>query len=232
MPEFSLRHIVREPQEETPGMPAPLLLLLHGVGSNEQDLMGLAPALDPRFFVVSARAPLVLGHASYGWFHVEFTPAGPIIQPGEADASRELLLRFVRELPASYNVNPAQVYLMGFSQGCIMSLYAALTEPRLFAGVVGLSGRLLPEAIPKIAPPEQLRGLPLMIAHGLSDNVLGIEYGRAIRDHLQNLPVELTYSEYPIGHYVTPEEMREIDEWLRTRLDAPVDWRAAAEPDS
>ena len=59
--------------------PAPLLILLHGVGSNEQDLIGLAPALDPRFFVVSARAPITLGYGAYGWYHVQFLTTGYIM---------------------------------------------------------------------------------------------------------------------------------------------------------
>ena len=75
------------------------------------------------------------------------------------------------ELTRSYNVDPNRVFLMGFSQGCIMSLAAALTDPRRFAGVVGMSGRMLPGVVSKIAPPNQLAGLPIMIVHGTEDTV-------------------------------------------------------------
>jgi phospholipase/carboxylesterase len=84
---FSLVHAVHEPNE-TSAKPAPALLLLHGVGSNEQDLMGLAPMLDPRFLIVSARAPITLQYGSYGWYHVQFTDDGHIINPEEAEESR------------------------------------------------------------------------------------------------------------------------------------------------
>ena len=104
MSRFSLIHAVREPSGNARES-APLLVLLHGVGSNEQDLIGLAPALDSRFFVVSVRAPITLGHSSYGWYPVQFTPEGPIIDPDAAERSRLLILKFVDELAESYNID-------------------------------------------------------------------------------------------------------------------------------
>jgi phospholipase/carboxylesterase len=225
---FSLVHAVREPHARHQG-PAPVLLMLHGVGSNEQDLMGLAPLLDPRLFIVSARAPITLQHGSYGWYHVEFTPHGHVINPEEAEASRIRILSFVDELLDSYNVDPDRVYLMGFSQGCIMSLASALTRPRRFAGVIGMSGRLLPDILTKAAPESQLRGLPALIVHGTNDTVLSIEYGRAIRDALEKLPVDLTYREYPIGHNISNESLSDIQHWLDERLNSTEDWRITSE---
>ena len=224
---LSLVHAVREPSGNT-REPAPLLILLHGVGSNEQDLMGLAPALDSRCFVVSARAPITRSPGAYAWYSVQFTPTGQIIDPDEAEASRKLVLKFVDEVTASYNVDPGRVYLLGFSQGCIMSLAAALTQPRKFAGVVGMSGRLLPGILEKAAPPKEMAGLPIKVVHGTQDSVLRIEEGRAIQDALGKLPVDLAYREYNIGHHVSEESLNDISSWLTARLDGP-DWRAPAE---
>jgi phospholipase/carboxylesterase len=210
---FSLIHAVREPVERS-ATPPPVLILLHGVGSNEQDLMGLAPMLDPRFFVVSARAPITLQHGSYAWYHVQFTSTGHIMSPEEAEASRVLILRFIDEVASSYNVDADRLYIMGFSQGCIMSVSAALTDPIRFAGVVGMSGRLLPDILDKAAPDDKLRGLPVLIVHGTNDSVLNVEYGRAIRDALQKLPVDLTYREYAMGHHVSEESLSDIERWL------------------
>ncbi len=217
MKQLSLTHIVRQPAVPSEGRP-PLLVLLHGIGSNEQDLMGLAPSLDGRFLIASARAPITLERGAYAWFHIQFTPTGIVIQPQEADASRLLLLKFVDELVEAYGADPSRVYLMGFSQGCIISLAAALTHPEKFAGVVGMSGRLMPEIEPLIAPAEQLRGLAMIIVHGTLDQVLPVSYGRGIRDRLQTLPVDLTYREYPMPHTVSPESLRDIAAWLSTRL--------------
>lgn len=214
----SLTHLVRQPIRREESAP-PLLLLLHGVGSNETDLFTLAPEFDPRFFVVSARAPLTLGYGSYAWFHVAFTPTEFIANTDELEASRQLLTEFIPELVAAYDLDPQRVYLLGFSQGAIMSLAVALTRPELVAGVVALSGRLAPEALARRASDEALRGLPILLMHGTWDEVLPIHHGHDARDRLAGLPVELTYREYPIPHTISAESFADADAWLRARLD-------------
>jgi phospholipase/carboxylesterase len=227
MKNLSLHHVIREPLRRSAGLP-PALVLLHGVGSNEKDLLGLASALDDRFFVASVRAPIVMGPTSFGWYHVEFTPGGGyIINEAEAVASRGLVLQFVRELKESYSIDPNRVYVMGFSQGCILSLGAALKEPRSFAGVVGMSGRLLDSLLEDTAPASDLKGLPIMVVHGTQDTVIPVEHGRAIRELLSRLPVELTYREYRTAHNVTAESMSDIAGWLSEKLDSAADWRTA-----
>ncbi len=181
--------------------------------------MGLSPDLDGRFFIASARAPNTLAPGAYAWFHVEFTEAGPVINPEEAEASRAVLLRFIDELLEAYRLDPRRVYLMGFSQGAIMNLSLALTRPDKLAGVVAMSGRILPEILPSMAPPDAMTGLPILVVHGTADPVLPIHYGRAARDHLSSLPVALTYREYPMGHQVTEESLRDATTWLKQRLD-------------
>ena len=217
-PQLSLTHLTRPPREQQPGAP-PLLLLLHGVGSHEADLFPLAEELDGRFFVVSARGPNTLRPGAYAWYEVVFAPTGFVIDPRQAEESRQALLRFIDELVAAYGVDPARVYLMGFSQGAIMSLAVALTRPDKVAGVVAMSGRLLPEFRPLIAEPEALVGLPILVVHGLADQVMPIRDGREVRDTLSALPVALTYREHPMGHHVAPESLRDVAAWLRERLD-------------
>ena len=216
---LSLAHLIREPRVPAAGR-APLLLLLHGVGSHERDLFQLAPALDPRFFIVSARGPLVLAPGAFAWFHVTFTPRGPAIVAAEAEASRERLRAFLAELAVAYPVDPQRVYLLGFSQGAIMSFSVALTAPERVAGVVALSGRILPEIRPLIAPPAALAGLPFLVIHGTEDTVLPVSYGRAARDLLAGLPVALTYREYPMGHQITADSLSTVAAWLTAQLDA------------
>jgi len=218
MKSLSLVHLVREPLVEKAA--PPLLLLLHGVGSNERDLFSMAPLLDKRFLILSARAPNVLGPDSYAWFEVGFTAQGPVIDPAQAEASRKTLIAFINEAVATYGANPKQVYLMGFSQGAIMSASVALTQPGLVAGAVLMSGRILPEIQPLIAAPEKLEGLPFLVVHGTDDRVLPIQHGRASRQMLSSLPVKLTYEEYHMGHEVSRESLDDVTKWLSARLDA------------
>jgi phospholipase/carboxylesterase len=215
---LSLVHRVQEPREKVEGQP-PLLLLLHGIGSNEDDLFGLAPYLDGRFFVVSARAPLVMGPSSFGWFNIEFTPRGMVADVEQARHSHTLLLKFLDEVIEKYKVDPACVYLMGFSQGAAMSLSVALTHPEKLGGVVAMSGRFPSLMRSEMADREAFRGLPILITHGIYDPVLPIEDGRAVREKLEALPVELAYHEYPMGHEVSVESLREVSAWLKSSLD-------------
>ncbi len=216
---FSLIHLVREPLRKNPGAP-PLLLLLHGVGSHENDLFALAPRLDERFFVVSARAPITLTPSAYAWFNVKLNPAGPTINAQDAEQSRQKLLAFIDELVAAYQLDPKQVYLMGFSQGAIMGLSVALTRPDKVAGVIVMSGRVLPEVLPLLATPDALKGLPILVVHGTEDQILPVQrFARPSRDILSKLPVALTYREYPMGHQVGEESLRDIAAWLKERLE-------------
>ena len=94
----------------------PLLLLLHGVGSNEQGLLGLFSDVDPRFFVVSAQAPFPMGPEQYGWYAVDFSTGTPVINAEQADKSRLILVQFINQLAERHGINRQRVYLLGFSQ--------------------------------------------------------------------------------------------------------------------
>jgi len=200
----------------------PLLVLLHGVGSNEDDLIGLAPYVDGRFLIVSLRAPLTLGPGSFGWFAIERTATG--ISYDEADAARGQAAaeRAIEELVTVYDADPERVYLMGFSQGAIMSLGIGTSHPEKIAGAVIMSGRLLPNAAAKAAEPDRLAGLPIIVVHGTYDTVLPIESGRQINAYLKSTPVDLTYREYPMSHTVSQESLDDIAKWLTEHLDGRV----------
>lgn len=219
---LSLVHVVRQPASGADDARPPLLILLHGVGANERQMAAIAPAFDPRFLVLSVRSPIVLGPDAFGWFHVSFTPQGPVIVEDEAAAGWERIARFADEAVAAYGADPDRVYVAGFSQGGIMALTALLTAPERFAGAVGMSGRLLPEVLPHAAPPERLRDKPVLIVHGEHDQKLGVHLARWARGQLERLPLVLTYRELPMGHEITPESLGEVSEWLTARLETEV----------
>ena len=214
---FSLHHLVRQP--EIPSDKPPLLILLHGVGSHEYDLFSLAQYLDKRLLVLSARAPNTLGPSSYAWFPVEIQPDKFVIDPEKAESSRKAIIHFITEATEFYAADPGQVYLMGFSQGAIMSASVMLTKPGILAGVVAMSGRILPEIGPITAPNKELQDFPVLVVHGTRDQVIPIQNGRASNELLSGLPVNLLYKEYDMGHEISTESLADILEWLGKRLD-------------
>jgi len=215
---FSLFHQAAPPRSGLEGKP-PLLLLLHGYGANEDDLFSLAPYLDERFMIVSARAPIMLQPMSYAWFNLGFTPQGIVVNPEEVEGARRTVHKFLGEIVEAYDCDPKAVYLMGFSQGAMMSLAVALTYPGSAAGVVAMSGRVLPQALDQVADKDALTGLPIFVSHGSRDMLIPIDQGRDARARLSALPVELTYREYDMGHEISYDSLKDITEWLKERLN-------------
>ena len=215
----TLTHLMQKPRSQSAERP-PLLLLLHGLGSNEEDLFSLAPAVDERFLVVSARAPVAMSWGGFCWFNIEFGPAGIIADLEQARRSLGLLPPFIDEVVRTYSVDEKCVYLAGFSQGAMMSLALMLSRPEKIAGVVAMSGRLPEIAASVEVDREALAGMPVLLTHGIYDPVLPVQQGRAARQYLESLPVDLTYREYPMGHEVSMESLRDVCAWLTRSLDA------------
>jgi phospholipase/carboxylesterase len=213
---LNLTHMLR-PALERPsaeGALVPGLLLLHGRGADEADLMGLESALDPRLTIVSVRAPFRLG-PGFAWYGMS--------KVGEPDA--ETLRASVRELdafidglPAAYAIDPARLYLMGFSQGAVMSAAMALLKPEAVRAALLHSG-YVPANSGLGFSPEAARGRPFYLAHGKYDDVIPVTFGRDSHEYLEAAGAEVVYHEYPIGHTISEESLYDLAEWLSARLD-------------
>jgi phospholipase/carboxylesterase len=215
----TLEHISQSPRQTSPGK-APVIVLLHGVGGNETNLMPLANAFGDRFHTLGVRGPIHLGRNAFGWFEVRFTP-DPMINANQAEASRQRLIAFLEEAINHYDLEPSRVYLVGFSQGAIIGASVALTRPDLVAGLVMMSGRILPEIKPHFADTAALKTVNVLVAHGTHDGKLPVRYGHASRDLLSSLGVNLTYCEYDMGHEIQQDEIQNIAEWLQKNLKTP-----------
>jgi phospholipase/carboxylesterase len=197
-------------------------VLLHGVGTDEHDLEGLAPSLDGRFLVRSLRAPYPMGPGANAWFNFSITADGRrLIDAAQAETSRKRLIGELDAIVAEEGCDPERVYVAGFSQGAILTLSLALTVPGKLAGGVVMSGRLVPDVEPLMAQAGQLQGLPLLVVHGTEDAVLPIENGRAVKSRLEKLPVKLEYREFPMPHTISRESLALVSSWLTARLDSP-----------
>lgn len=199
---------------------APLLLLLHGVGSNERDLLRLEPYF-PGFRIISVRAPLLLAPERFAWFQVAFKP-DPIHDAAEAEASRQTLITFIDELTERYGVTYQEVVLLGFSQGAILSLSVALSAPERVAGVVAMSGRILQEVRAALTLSPEHRNLPVLVTHGVHDGKLPLHHAQASKAVLESLSVALTYREYPVGHELSEANLQDVGAWLEQRIHAPA----------
>ncbi|MCF7751227.1 dienelactone hydrolase family protein [Bacillus subtilis subsp. subtilis] len=190
-----------------------LVVLLHGVGSNERSLLALAHGLDRRLQVVLPRAPLAFGADAFGWFNVQFGAHGPVIDPAQADASRHRLTDYVRGLQAQHGVDAAQTLVAGFSQGGILSASVALTAPALVRNFAILSGRILPEIDPHIPADIALYNVRGLILHGRHDSTLPYALATAAAARLQALGVAHALHEYPADHALTAAMQADFNAW-------------------
>jgi phospholipase/carboxylesterase len=191
------------------------LILLHGYGADERDLLPIAHALDPRLRAVSLQGPIALGGRMRAWFNLGQDARGRItFDPDAARAAVRSAIAAVEEIAAT---SPRPL-LLGFSQGAGIALGVALLRPDLSAGILSLSGVARSLEDQDHAQVEKLRGFPVFAAHGLDDPLLPIELGRELRAILEALGLDVEWHEYPMEHMVIPEEIEDARMWLNARL--------------
>jgi phospholipase/carboxylesterase len=198
-------------------VPVPLVIMLHGYGSNEKDLVQLAPALPGKFRYISARAPMTMDYGMYGWFPIAFTPDGITVDYEAAKRALQQFAGFVRDIIGECRPAGGRVFLMGFSQGAVMSYLTAFMHPELLHGVIALSGQLPERTVPPEACLPALRKLPFLVMHGIYDDVLPVAKGRAAHAWLQGHVDDLTYREYPVAHQISESGVMLISSWLEAR---------------
>lgn len=210
---LSLEYLIKEPKIKFDKNP--LLILIHGYGSNEEDLFSFAPELPEEYYIVSVRAPYNMQYRSYAWYAINFDADQNKFSDNEqANTSRDLIAEFIDELVANYTIDTSNVTLIGFSQGTILSYAVALSYPEKVQRVVAMSGYINTEIIEENYLKNSFSNLKIFTSHGIVDQVIPIEWGRKAKPFLENLGIETTYKEYPIGHGVSPQNFYDFKQWL------------------
>ncbi len=213
----SLKHLVRYPESHRQGSGAkyPTLLALHGRGSNEEDLIGLAPYLPPSLLWISPRGTFTLGPGSYEWFQIS-----QVGKPDPVRLANAMLTidHFIDEIIESYPVDADHLYLLGFSQGSIVALSLAVSQPGRVSGVIAQSGYFPHESGVQIDE-AGVKGKPFLLTHGIQDPLLPVHWARRTRDTLQTLGTDLEYHEFNMGHNVSAESVGVIAKWLEKQLE-------------
>ena len=188
-----LKYLVRQPKSIGITNP-PLLVLIHGYGSNENDLFSFADYLHPDFLVISLRAPLNLPMMGHAWYSIHFDDEqGKWSDDDEAIASREQVLAFLESLQHDHPYDPTQVHLLGFSQGAILSYSLALTYPNRFASIVALSG-YLNEKITTI--PKEGKIPQIYVGHGTQDEVVPYQWDKQGVERLRQEGIDVHFDKH------------------------------------
>ena len=205
-------------QRPAAGGPGGLLVLHHGRGADEQDLLGLADALDParRLHVVTPRAPLELpGWPGYHWYVVP--RVGYPDQP-TFDAAYGALVELHDELWDSTGIAPARTVLGGFSMGAVMSYALGLGTGRPApAGILAFSG-FIPTVASWQPNFDERESTRVFLAHGRADPVIALDFARAARETLRSAGLEVDYHESDAGHHIDPAHIPAGADWLSRTL--------------
>ncbi|HCQ14219.1 alpha/beta fold hydrolase [Flavobacterium sp.] len=211
---LSLHHLVREPKIKLDKNP--LLLLLHGYGSNEEDLFSFAAELPEEYYVISARAPYDMMYGSYAWYAINFdADENKFSDIEQAKTSRDLISNFIDELLANYAIDSENVTLIGFSQGCILSYAVAVSYPEKIKRVVAMSGYFNAEIATENFKENDFSNLKIFASHGSVDQVVPVDWARKAEPTLKQLGIDIVYKEYPIGHGVSPQNFYDFKNWLQ-----------------
>ena len=211
---MNLHYLVQEPKVKHDKNP--LLLLLHGYGSNEEDLFSFAPELPDDSYVISVRAPYDLQPYGHAWYAIHFdADENKFSDNVQAKQSVEIIASFIDEIVKQYPIDTENVTLIGFSQGAILSYATALTYPEKISKVVALSGYFNQEILPEVIDTKAISHLKFFISHGSVDQVIPVDWARKAKPALENLGLEVEYQEYPIGHGVSPKNFFDFKNWLQ-----------------
>jgi len=212
---MSLQYIVREPKNKTQN--PPLLILLHGYGSNKEDLFSFAEELPDELLIISAQAPYEMGYGGYAWYAINFDDVkGKFSDLKQAKTSLDIVAIFIDEIKQKYKTDPGKTFLLGFSQGAILSYSLSFFYPNKVQSVIALSGYINTELLPKEISKEIQTSY--YCSHGSVDQVLPIEWARKSKPFLDNLGLQNVYSEYPVGHGVAPQNFYSFKTWIEARL--------------
>jgi phospholipase/carboxylesterase len=206
--------------EKLPKLPAenpPLLILLHGYGSNELDLFSFADELPETLVIVSLRAPYEMGHGGYAWYDINLdSKNNKFSDLNQARKSLQKITTTIDYIKTKHNSNPNNTFLLGFSQGAILSYALSFNFPNKIEHVIALSGYLNSELITK--ENTQKIHTDYYISHGAVDQVIPVEWARKAGPFLDSKGLKNEYSEYPVGHGVAPQNFFSFKKWIENRL--------------
>jgi len=211
----SLDHLVLPPDQASAGA-HPAIILIHGRGANEEDLVGLPGVFDKRLMILSVRAPFAFAYdGGYTWYDIG---ALGVPEPGSFRESCDRLGQFVADALEHYSIDPQRLILLGFSMGTAMALSFAASHPGLICGVVAHSG-YLPEKTHLTYEWEKLTGCRILLTHGVDDPVIPLFMARRTRDLLAQSTARLTYREYQGGHEITQEMLDDAGPFIADLIE-------------
>lgn len=210
---MNLDYIVREPENITSN--TPILFMLHGYGSNEQDLFSFRENLPADWIIVSFRAPRTTQYEGFSWYDIDFNNPENFVDVAQAQESQSAILESMMKIINNYGLTDGKTHICGFSQGGILAYSLALKFPELFSHVACLSSypeeKLLTDIVRE---KKKLENLRFFVSHGTEDAVIPSDWGRKGAELLYDLGCYFTFREYMSGHGVNQKNYMDLMEFF------------------
>mgnify|MGYP003574935322 FL=1 len=211
---MDLQYLVREPQNIT--SETPILFLIHGYGSNEQDLFSFIPTLPEDWLVVSFRAPRDANNGGFAWFDIDFMSEENFLDVPQAEDAVKQVLENILKVSNHYGLTNNKTHLCGFSQGGMIVYSLALHYPELFSKIALLStfpeDRLLKDIVKDKKKLEHLR---FFVSHGTDDAAIPLEWAKKGAELLYDLSAYFSFREYMAGHGVNQKNYIDLMEFFK-----------------
>jgi phospholipase/carboxylesterase len=215
MNKITFHHIVRKPKKND-GKP-PLLLMVHGFGSNEEDLFSFSRNLPDQLMIVSIRGPIEMQGMGYAWYNISIDHLGNKVYDIEkAIESRNDIVKCIEYCTKKYDTDPNNVTLLGFSQGSILINAVALTYPEKVKNIISLSGGFDRNIIQ--LSKSSFNNLSFYVSHGTDDMVLPYDQAKKTIEILKENNISFQFESYHVGHGVCPENFKSLLLWLNNNL--------------
>ncbi|NOU90068.1 esterase [Paenibacillus sp. LMG 31460] len=198
------------PANMDPDKRYPVVFTLHGKGSNEKNMFGLVAPLADDFIIIGIRGNLPLG-AGYQYYDLK-SLGNPIREM--FDEAVKQLEAFIHYATEKYPIDPGERYLLGFSQGAILSMTLALTMGDELNGIVALNG-YVPDFVKTEYLLRSVKDVSIFISHGEYDSVFPVRIGHETALYLKDQTKRLTFKLYPTDHGVSEENQLDFLNWLK-----------------
>lgn len=194
------------------GTKSPLILLLHGFGSNEQDLFSFAEYLNKNATVVSLRAPITLFPNSYAWYNIYYNGSVKSYDIPAAKEVRDKLIKEIDFLVEKYNCDSKRITLIGFSQGAILGHSINQNSNGKIKNLIALSGY-----VDKDLVNLNQNNTSIYISHGIDDDVIPFKESVETNDLLKENNIEFQFESFKQGHGVSQENLKSFLKWLEDK---------------
>lgn len=198
----------------------PLIIFMHGYGGDETNMISFKAILPSGYNYLSVRAPLAAHQGGYQWFNQRPESAYYDGVTSDIEASGEVLEQFIQQATRKYKAQPSKVFLVGFSQGAMMSYETALRHPELVGGFAALSGHMLTVLKAELKPDPARRKLAVFIGHGTADTLIPVAGATEAQSWLKTQGIKVQFHAYTgLGHAVNEVEVRDLKTWLEATVN-------------